>query len=170
MAVGASFALASFASAVVIDFEDLSGQNLVPDGYGGVSDWGDWYYYDWDQPPYNPHSGIVRVYNLGDGHFTFENDQIFQGAWFAGYGSNEGFSPISFNLFLDGDLVHVSDSIDLVPDGNTYWLDSGYAGYVDMVQVNGSHGFYVMDDVTYVPAPGALALLGIGLLGARRRR
>ena len=170
MAVVASMSLTGFASGVVLDFEDLVGQNLMPDGYGGVADWGDWWYYDWDQFPYVPHSGNVRLYNIGDGHFTFEESVIFEGAWFAGYGTGDGYLPISFDLYFDGNLVHTSDSVDLVPDGHTYWLASGYNGFVDMVQVQGSHGWYVMDDVTFIPAPGALALLGIGLLGSRRRR
>jgi len=170
IAVGASLALAGFAAGTVLDFEDLVGQAAMEDGYGGIGDWGDWYYYDWDQFPYVPHSGIVRLYNTGDGHFTFEEPVIFQGAWFAGYGTGDGFSPISWALYYEGDLVHTSESIDMKPDGTTYWLESGYTGWVDKVQVQGSHGFYVMDDVTFVPAPGAVALLGLGVLGLARRR
>ena len=170
LAVGAAMAFACAVNATVIDFEDLVGQAEVPDGYGGVADWGDWWHYDFDQFPYSPHSGVQRIYNVGDGHFTFEDEVIFQGAWFAGYGSSGGYSPISFGLYLDGDLVHMSDSIDLLADGVSTWLDSGYGGFIDMVKVDASHGFYVMDDVTFVPAPGAFALLGMGLVGLTRRR
>ncbi len=170
IAVGAAMAVACAVNATVIDFDDLVGSGPVPDGYGGVADWGDWTYYDSVQPPYNPHSGATRIYNTGDGHFTFEDEVIFQGAWFAGYGSSGGFLPISFGLYIDGELVHMSDSIDLLGDGVPTWLDSGYDGYIDMVKVSGSHGFYVMDDVTFIPAPGAIALLGVGLAGFTRRR
>ena len=169
-AVGASLALSGLAAATVLDFEDLVDQNPVPDGYGGVVDWGDWWYYDWPQSPYVPHSGNVRVYNIGDGHFTFEEPVIFEGAWFAGYGTGDGFLPINFQFYLDGDLVHTSDSIDLIPDDQAYWLGSGYSGWVDHVVVQGSLGFFVMDDVQFVPGPGALALLSLGVLGLARRR
>lgn len=170
-AVGASVALATAASAsIIIDFDDLVGQGPVPPGYGGVSDWGGWWYYDWAQPPYNPNSPPVRVYNVTDGMFTFADDVIFEGAYFAGYGVADGYQPISFNLYLGGNLVHTSGSLDLMSDGVPRWLASGYGGLIDTVKVNGTYGFFVMDDVTYIPAPGTLALLGLAGLGLRRRR
>ena len=156
----ALFAPAGLAS-VVINFDDLVGQGVVPDGYGGVNDWGGWEYYDWAQDPYNPHSPPCRVYNYTDGFFAFGYDVVFEGAWFAGYDS------VYFQLYNDNQLVHTSGSIGLsnVPT----WLGAGYNGAVDQVQVVGSMGFFVMDDVQYVPEPATLGLLALAALVLRRR-
>ena len=170
IAVCGAFALSGLAFGTVIDFDDLTGSGIVPDGYGGVADWGLWTYYDSPQSPYNPHSGLTRVYNTGDGIFDFGTDVSFDGAWFAGYGSSSGFLPIFFELYAGGGLVHTSGQIDLLGDGVPTWLDAGYGGMIDTVRVVGSPGFFVMDDVTYTPTPGALALLGLGMFGLGRRR
>lgn len=165
-------AAAGVASGDVLNFDDLVGQAAMPNGYGGIQDWSNWFYYDWDQPPYNPSSPPTRIYNLGNGMITFGADYIFDGAFFNGYGTSDGFSPIHFELYLNGGHVHTSGSIDLDGSGNGQFLASGYNGLVDQVQVIGSYGFFIMDDFTYrVPAPGALAVLGLGgLVAARRRR
>lgn len=151
----------------VIDFDDLKGDNIqVPDGYGGVADWGGWVYYGFDQFPYNPHSAPNRVYNNTDGVFGFGYDAFFDGAWFAGH------DTVQFELYLDGDLVHTSEIVDNMSDGVVRWLPSGYDLAIDTVKVLGNLGFFVMDDVTYhkVPAPATISLLGLAGLFARRRR
>jgi len=150
-------------ASIVINFDDLVGQAQVPDGYGGVNNWGGWEYYDWSQPPYNPHSPPCRVYNYTDGIFTFGYDVLFEGAWFAGYDS------VYFQLYNDGSLVHTSSSVVLGGDGVPKWLASGYNGMIDQVKVVGSLGFFVMDDVQYVPEPATVGLLAVAALALRRR-
>lgn len=146
--------LVSSAAADVINFDDLVGQAPVPNGYGTVVDWSGWTYYDWAQSPYNPHSPPCRVYNTSNGTFKFGREVVFEGAWFSGYGTNRGFLPISFQLYNNNALVHTSGSIDLGDGSGPTWLDSGFTGAVDTVVVQGSHGFYVMDDVTFSEAGG----------------
>ncbi len=159
--------VAAFGS-IVIDFDDLIGSGQVPDGYGGVGDWGGWTYYDAPQPPYNPHSPPCRVYDNTNGIFDFGSDVVFEGAWFAGHGQHDGFLNVYFELYDNNALVHTSGEVD--PDGTPQWLGSGYAGLVDEVKVIGSYGFFVMDDVQYVPEPATLALLAFGGLALLRRR
>ena len=146
--------IVSSAAADVINFDDLVGQAPVPNGYGTVQDWSGWTYYDWAQPPYNPNSPPCRVYNTSNGTFRFGRDVVFDGAFFSGYGSNRGFQPISFQLYSNNALVHTSGSIDLGDGSGPTWLASGYAGAIDTVVVMGSHGYYVMDDVTFNEAGG----------------
>lgn len=173
MSMIAALAFAAGASATVINFDDLVGQGPMQDGYGGVADWhsGGWQYYDFGQPPYNPHSGLTRLYStIGGNEFTFAHDTVLSGAWFSGYGTPNGYPPISWSLYYQGNLVHTSGTLDCtdVPQ----FLSTGYNGLVDRVQVNGTTDFFVMDDLTYdVPAPGAAAVLGLaGAAAARRRR
>lgn len=154
LAVGLVAGLVSSAAADVINFDDLVGQAPVPNGYGTVVDWTGWTYYDWEQSPYNPNSPPVRIYNTSNGTFKFGRDVVFDGAFFSGYGTNRGFLPISFQLYSNNVLVATSGSIDLGDGSGPTWLDSGYAGAIDTVVVVGSHGFYVMDDVTFNEAVG----------------
>ncbi|MBL1216097.1 MAG: hypothetical protein D8M59_01230 [Planctomycetes bacterium] len=133
----------------VVDFDDLVGQASVPPGYGGISNWYGWQYYDWAQPPYNPSSEPCRVYPVGVGNFDFAAAGTFDGAFFNGYGTGHGFLPIYLEMYNGGSLVHTSGQIDLDGSGVGQWLDSGYAGTVDSVNVVGYYGYFIMDDLTY---------------------
>jgi PEP-CTERM motif len=164
------------AGTIVVNFDDLIGQELVPDGYGGIA-WGDsWTYFSFPQPPYNPHSGTVRIYNgypnsetyIHDDSFSFASPVRFDGAWFAG----GGYPPtaVRFDLYKSGALVHSSDFLE--PSDIPTFLASGYSGLIDTVvvhDVNPDNDDYVMDDVTYttaaVPEPTSFTgcCVGMGL-------
>ena len=174
LAVMLVFGSVGMAGAVVVNFDDLVGQALVPNGYGGIN-WNDeWTYYGWTQDPYNPSSPPVRVYDfVSEGKFDFVTpDQTFNGAWFSGVDT----TTVKFNLYNDGILV--ASTLPIFMSNVPTFLDSGYSGLVDVVGVlSNAPDFFVMDDVTYgghqVPEPATLMLFGVGLVGvgiARRLR
>lgn len=168
----------------IVNFDDLSSDGTVADGYGGINWGGVWNAYSESQSPYTAHSDFYRVYTPGTGSgeytFTFLTPQVFDGAWFAGY----DFATLYFNLYdASNNLLATSGSLS--PNGTPAFLASGYSGLVSKVGVySNSNDFYIMDDVTYgtgisttaaTPEPGSIALLlGAGVTGAgfllRRRK
>ena len=161
-----AFASFAMASTTVCNFDTFTGSGTVPDGYCGITWNSNWNYYDGVQPPYNPSSGLERVYDfVGTATLNFSGAQVFQGAYFSGY----GFAAVTFNLYNGASLVWTSAT--LAPSGTPTWLASGYSGAVTSVDVvSPSPDFFVMDDVTYggtsTPEPGTLALLATGAFGA----
>ena len=175
-------AAAPFASATVLNFDDLSSNaDPVPAHYGGL-DWSSsgWVSFDGtdSSSPYTPHSG-ANVATLGwDGTdalslVRFGQAATFDGAWFSGYAEGD----VTFQLYYQGQLVGSSATLD--PSATPTFLSSGYAGLVDAVGIKSSgHAFYVMDDFSFtaaVPEPSVtlLMLAGLGATGfvaARRRR
>ncbi len=177
MALGAALVLlgvagASEASATVVTFDNLPGDELVPNGYGGI-DWnGNWNAYQDVQPPYNPESPPFRVFTFsGTGDFTFPTPTVFDGAYFSGQSA----ATVQFTLFDGATLVGTSGV--LAPSSTPTFLASGYSGPVTRVDVNSPEpDFYVMDNVTFggvgaapEPATWAMMLLGIGGVGATLR-
>jgi opacity protein-like surface antigen len=173
----ASLALASSASATVLNFDDLATDGFVPASYGGL-DWsaGDWFAFGEVQDPYNAHSGDVRITSgFGDPDAAtaigLGQDETFQGAWFAGLDG----ATINFQLYENGALVATSATLD--PSSAPTWLSSGYAGLVDKVVISSPfQGSWVMDDFTFaaaVPEPASTTLMLAGLVAfgivARRR-
>jgi len=160
------FALAANATQTIITFDDLGFDQVVPDGYAGVTWYAEWNAYQEPQDPYNPHSPPFRVYDfLNDGHFTFSTPVVFDGAWFSGY----DFATVQFQGYLGGVLQFTSGI--LAPSDVSTFLASGYSGLVDDIHVlSPSPDFFVMDDVTYegaatTPEPASLLLLGTGIAG-----
>jgi hypothetical protein len=153
----------------VVTFDDLTGQALVPNGYGGINWNGNWTYYGFVQSPYTPKSGPNRVFDLspsGD-TFSFLTPEVFEGAFFSGFSS----ATVKFNLFNGANLVWTSAT--LAPNSTPTFLSSGYSGMVTKVEVSSPvPDFFVMDNVTYatgsttVSEPSSLLLLGAGLLGS----
>lgn len=161
----AASALASApASAAVVNFDSLQGGGPMPGVYGDIAWEQGWHYLTSAFPPFNAHSSPTRVFSdAAEKSFTFlEPDQVFRGAWFAGY------YYVSLNLYNDGLLVHSSPTLELFGTGPARYLSTGYMGLVDKVTVVGVAGAYVMDDVTYgeVPEPGVPELMIAGMLAA----
>ncbi|MEW6267228.1 MAG: VPLPA-CTERM sorting domain-containing protein [Thermodesulfobacteriota bacterium] len=172
MALLMTLGLAGFAGATVIDFEDLVGSGQLPSGYAGLTWDPNWQYYDWSQPPYNPSSGNVRIYthNYG-GWIDFGQDVSFQGSWVA---SSDSAGEMFWEGYNDG--VKVAESAHLYGGVQT-WLNVNWAS-VDYVKfVCTSFDYFILDDIQYnggapVPIPGAVWLLGsglVGLIGLRRK-
>lgn len=162
------------AHAVVLDFEDLSGDGGLPSNYAGLT-WVNWNYYDGSQPPYYASSGFQRIYNTYGSvpSLQFGADVTFEGLWMAGY---------SWGQYVEGynNGVKIYESAHIANDPSStfgVYFSLGWAG-VDEIRVQSPEGnHYIVDDVEYntasVPDGGlTLGLLGgamVGLSALRRR-
>ena len=157
---------AAVGNATVLTFDELQGQGPLPTNYAGLV-WGNgWDHYDFSQDPYNAFSSPERVYNNGGTpSVAFSTATVFDGAYFAGYGT------ASYSMYLNNSLVHTSGQINL--SSTPTWLDSGYGQSVDYVFLNVDQGRFIMDNFTYnesngnqpVPEPSTFILFGAGLAG-----
>jgi hypothetical protein len=169
----------SAGAGVTINFDDLVGHDRLATDYAGLCWSPNWFHYDWDQPPYNPSSPPVRVYNHHPAgtptpsiDFSSIGPVTFEGAYFSGY----DFATVYFEGYLDTALV--GTSVSLIPSSTPTFLAANFPGPVDRVEVHSAAPTnVVMDGVTYtpgaiIPAPGALILgsIGTGFVGWLRRR
>ncbi len=167
IAAAAFLSFLASAQATTITFEDLSGESVLPTNYQGLT-WTNWTYYDYDQPPYDPSSGVVRIYNT-DGMTSptvlFGQSVTFNGAWLAGYATDQYFEG-----YLSG--IKIFESAHTANDQSEFgmFFNLNWMGVDEIRVVSGSGDFYILDDLTYqangVPESGNSAiLLGFGLLG-----
>ena len=154
------------AAAVVLDFEDLSGNGPMPNPYHAIISWETdvWFYYDSPQPPYNPSSGVVRTYESSDPtpSWSFLTPVVYDGSYFSGFSD----ATVQMDLYLGGNLVHSTGVF--APSATPTFFATNYSGLVDAVTINTPMpDYWVMDDLTYnaVPIPGAVWLLSSGLIG-----
>lgn len=173
---------APFASAAVLDFDDIAGPDgfaSVPANYGGL----DWSgsglsVFTGEQAPFTAHSGQGRVTTdwIDGGPIAstirFLAPSVFHGAWFSGYSD----SSVRFDLYAEGQLVASSASLQL--SAAPGFLDAGWGRAIDTVVVfSGFQASYVMDDFSFdrvspVPEPGVASMLlaALGIAGAARLR
>lgn len=192
--------LAPAASALVLDFDDLTGTAFFTAPYRGFSFQaytgtrttpcpqcsGSWYWSDFNPDPVSyassGNTSISTDYNSAAAaefgsslSVTSATPFYFQGARFTALDDN---IPVQFVLKLAGTVVGagLSPLVTLNYQQAPVFVASGYAGLVDEVQVASVHGYFAMDDFTYsatpVPEPGAWLLMaaGLGALGWRARR
>ncbi len=180
--------ISAFAHSATLEFEDLnpsaSSFDVMPSPYAGFTFTG-WYY--GPDTLYTPASGVIDLFTdyadpgNPDAYVITVNNAIssatpfvFEGASFSGY------SGVTFELYLGGNLVHTSATLPDAPDVDPYmptFLASGYSFAVDTVKVSGVQGFFAMDDFQYqaapIPEPATYAMLIFGLLavsGLAKRR
>jgi hypothetical protein len=172
----ASFAFLSQTQAAVLDFEDLTGDGSLPPNYAGLSWDPNWTYYDDAQPPYNPSSGVQRIYthNFG-GWIDFGTDVTFQGSWVASLdvgqemywgGYDNGVKVFESAHLLGGAQNHL----------NVNWPNVDYVNFVST-----SFNYFILDDIKFngtnrVPDSSStalnlfLALGGLGLVAATAKQ
>lgn len=160
------FGLAASVGAVTIDFEDLNGSAYLPVGYAGLTWDPEWVYYDNYQPPYFASSGDERIYthNYG-GWIKFGQDVTFLGSWVASYDDGQ---TMYWEGYQDGNLLYTSAALY---GGDADWINVVWAGVDEVRFVCTTYNHFIIDDIMYeiggaaVPIPGAIWLLGSGLVG-----
>jgi hypothetical protein len=175
--------VSSFTQAVVIDFDDLSGDAIeqISAGYQG---------FNWDViasvdkslvPDSGFDAGVVSgsnaAYNLtaldavislaGEGSFDFTG-AFFTAAWFG-----DQFHQLSFEGWLDGVLLYSTADVYALASSEPTWIQLDWAGIDQLTIYSNLAGwdYWVMDDFTAtihsasVPESSALVLMLMGLLG-----
>ncbi len=192
--------LAPSASALVLNFDDLSGSDFFTAPYQGFTFAaytadrtdpcpqcrGSWFWSDANPEPVSfassGNTSLSTDYDF-DAPIDVSNSMsitsatqfYFQGAKFTAF--DDGV-PVQFVLKLNGNIVGagLSPSVNLNYQQAPVFVSSGYNGLVDEVQVASQDGYFAMDDFTYsispVPEPSAwlMMMAGLGAVGLRARR
>ncbi len=169
---------------VVMDFEDLAIDNGSVNFWGYLYTSGDWMISHPDTEPNAfgtfgtqeaRYPGSTALFNdTVNGVTTFER---IDGAAFdmqsIDIANLNNFGPVTVNFV--GNLAsggQVFDSYTTTGSTNileTYSFDEHFVNLSSLVWVQ-EGPFHQFDNISIIPAPGGLALLGLGALGARRRR
>jgi hypothetical protein len=180
-AVLAAVAVSYAASAIeVLDFEGQSGY-LQGTGYGGMGWNANAYAYSGTSGGYGVigtqvlinafEATYIDFWTLGDNFDVYELDMI--AAWY---------TEVTYRLdgWRDGGVVHSYDAVLDCFNVRTMTINFTNidafsftfvsSNYVEGYPGQGSGAHFAADNIKLVPAPAALSLLGLGVLGLRRRR
>lgn len=184
-AAAALAAVASSASALTINFDDLAQDpNGIPFAglYQGF-DFTGWYYATDDAPNYIASSQPNSISTWDEpGSNNYEPSPVissatpfqFVSAMFSGYPGES----VAIELLLNGvrmNTLTFPGPINGTLSGTPQIVNSNYNGLVNQIVVWSNQGHYAMDDlnVNMVPEPSAYAMMAMGLatlgIAARRR-
>jgi len=173
---------------IVVDFDDVpAGTILTGSDYGGLT-WeqgnagyqgkqGYWMIPEEPRPnnyPYSPPHNVINGWGCTRIGIGFGAEVDVLGAYFAGQGAGDSYT-IGVRVHGYNGAAQISETpwfydIDEHPD----WFAMNLTGVdrivIESIPVNEGGGWYGMDNLTYIPEPTTLSLLGFGGLPLMRKR